>query len=45
MAAGCALAEKYGVRAVPTLVVDGKVVLVGLPNDGDIESLSTILNA
>jgi predicted DsbA family dithiol-disulfide isomerase len=41
----CALAEKYGVRAVPSLVVDGKVVLVGLPNNKDIESLSAILNA
>jgi predicted DsbA family dithiol-disulfide isomerase len=41
----CALAEKYGVRAVPTLVVDGKVAFVGLPNERDIESLSAILNA
>ncbi len=41
----CVLASEYGVRAVPSLVVDGKVVLVGLPNDRDIESLSTILNA
>ena len=39
----CALAEKYGVRAVPSLVVDGKVVLVGLPDEHDIKRLSTIL--
>jgi len=29
----CALAEKYGVRAVPSLVVDGKVVMVGIPGE------------
>ncbi len=39
----CALAEQYGVRAVPSLVVDGKVVLVGLPDEHDIKRLSTIL--
>ncbi len=39
----CALAEQYGVRAVPSLVVDGQVVLVGLPDEHDIKRLSTIL--
>ncbi len=39
----CALAAQYGVRAVPTLVVDGKVVLVGLPDEHDIKRLSIIL--
>ena len=39
----CTLAAQYGVRAVPSLVVDGKVVLVGLPEEHDIKRLSTIL--
>ncbi|MFQ5813259.1 MAG: thioredoxin family protein [Anaerolineae bacterium] len=39
----CALAEQYGVRAVPSLVVDGKVTLVGLPDEHDIKSLAAIL--
>ncbi len=39
----CALAEEYGVRAVPSLVVNGKVALVGLPDKHDIEFLSTLL--
>ena len=39
----CALAEQYGVRAVPSLVMDGKVTLVGLPDEHDIRSLATIL--
>ena len=38
----CALAEQYGVRAVPSLVVNEKVVLVGLPDEHDIKLLSTI---
>ncbi len=39
----CALAAQYGVRAVPSLVVDGKVVLAGLPDEDDMKKLSTIL--
>ncbi|MGQ9629092.1 MAG: thioredoxin family protein [bacterium] len=39
----CALAAQYGVWAVPSLVVDGKVVLVGLPDESDIRRLATIL--
>ncbi len=35
----CALAEKYGVRAVPSLVIDGKVVMVGLPGEQEIMNL------
>lgn len=38
----CLLAEQYGVRAVPSLVVDGEVALVGLPDEQDIKSLSAI---
>ena len=41
----CALAEKYGVRAVPSLVIDGKVVLVGFPSEQEIKDLATILAA
>ena len=39
----CALAAQYGVRAVPSLVVDGKLVLVGLPDEQDLKSLACIL--
>lgn len=39
----CALAAQYGVRAVPSLVVDGRVVLVGLPDEDDIKRLSLVL--
>lgn len=39
----CVLAEKYGVQAVPSLVVDGKVVQVGIPDEQDISRLTTIL--
>ncbi|HFB68442.1 MAG TPA: hypothetical protein ENJ66_05725 [Calditrichae bacterium] len=39
----CALSEQYGVRAVPSLVVDGKVVLVGLPQEQDWARLEHIL--
>ncbi len=38
----CALAEQYGVRAVPSLIVDGEVALVGLPGTHDIKLLSTL---
>ncbi len=38
----CALAEQYGVRAVPSLVVNGEVALVGLPDEHDIKLLSTL---
>ena len=39
----CALAAQYGVRAVPSLVVDGKVVLVGIPDEQNLNSLAAIL--
>lgn len=39
----CQLAASYGVRAVPSLVVDGNVVLVGRPSSSELESLSTQL--
>ncbi len=38
----CALAEQYEVRAVPSLVVDGEVALVGLPDEHDIKLLSAL---
>lgn len=41
----CALAEKYGVRAVPSLVVDGRVVMVGRPLGTDLERLDAVLAA
>ncbi len=41
----CALAEQYGVRAVPALVIDGRVVQVGLPTPGDLAALAPILRA
>lgn len=40
----CVLAERYGVRAVSSLVVDGEVVLVGLPDEQDLLSLAEILH-
>ncbi len=40
----CRLSEQYGVKAVPSLVVDGKVVQVGLPDDTDLERLKRILS-
>lgn len=39
----CALAGQYGVRAVPALVVDEKLVLTGIPSDKDINRLKKIL--
>lgn len=39
----CALAARYGVRAVPSLVVEGKVVLVGVPDEKDIATLAEVL--
>ncbi len=39
----CRLAESYGVRAVPSLVVDGRVVLVGRPDSAALGSLAAIL--
>jgi len=35
----CRRAEAYGVRAVPTLVVDGRVVQVGLPDEARLVEL------
>jgi hypothetical protein len=39
----CRLAESYGVRAVPSLVLDGRVVLVGRPDSAALGSLAAIL--
>lgn len=41
----CQLAASYGVRAVPSLVVDGKIVLVGRPSSSELESLASTLAA
>jgi glutaredoxin len=40
----CELAEQYNVRAVPSLVVDGNVIQIGMPSDSDIERIAKILN-
>ncbi len=37
----CALAARYGVRAVPSLVVNGGVVLVGVPDEHTLKTLVT----
>jgi glutaredoxin len=39
----CELAAQYGVRAVPTLVLDGEVVMVGVPDDATLRALSARL--
>jgi hypothetical protein len=41
----CQLAASYGVRAVPSLVVDGRVVLVGRPSPSELKALANILKA
>ncbi len=41
----CQLAAKYDIRAVPSIVVDGKVVQVGIPSLADKERLNDILLA
>ncbi len=38
----CRRAEAYGVRAVPTLVVDGQVVQVGLPDEARLVELERL---
>jgi len=35
----CELAARYGVRAIPSLVVDGRVVLVGVPDEQMLQGL------
>ncbi len=35
----CALAAQYGIRAVPSLVVNGRIVLVGLPDEQTLQTL------
>ncbi len=39
----CRLAESYGVRAVPSLVVNGRIVQVGIPTEEDLEGLASLL--
>ena len=39
----CSLAAQYGIKAVPSLVVDGEIVLVGVPDKEDIKSLAAYL--
>lgn len=38
----CKLAEEYGIRAVPSVVVNGSVVLTGSPDKRDLETLAQI---
>lgn len=40
----CRLAEQYGVRAVPSLVVNGQVVLQGLPDEQTLRELAQRLS-
>jgi hypothetical protein len=37
----CALAARYGIRAVPALVVNGRVALVGVPDERTLKTLVT----
>lgn len=39
----CSLAERYEIKAIPSLVIDGKVALVGLPNEEQLKSLAIML--
>lgn len=39
----CALAEEYGVRAIPSLVMNGHVVVQGIPSDRDLVRLQALL--
>lgn len=39
----CRRAESYGVRAVPALVVNGKIVLTSLPTEEDLRRLEPLL--
>ncbi len=39
----CTLAERYGVKAVPALIVDEKLVLTGVPDQADISRLKKLL--
>jgi hypothetical protein len=39
----CRLAEAYGVRAIPALVVDGAVVFLGVPGEEDLQRLAPLL--
>jgi hypothetical protein len=41
----CQLAASYGLRAVPAVVVDGKIVQVGRPSLAELESLAAIFAA
>jgi len=39
----CILAEKYGIRAVPSVVVNGKVIQTGLPAEGQLDEFKAVL--
>jgi predicted thioredoxin/glutaredoxin len=34
----CKLAQSYGIRCVPTLVIDGKIVLEGIVDESELKS-------
>jgi hypothetical protein len=38
---GCAPAQEYNIRAVPTVVVDGKIALVGKPTPEEAQAIFT----
>lgn len=38
----CKRAEEVGVKAVPALVIDGKLVQTGVPDENEIEKLKRI---
>ncbi len=40
----CKLAESYGIKAVPSLVIDGKVIFSGLPGQEELRKLKEILS-
>ena len=39
----CKLAQEYGIRAVPSLVVEGNVVITGVPDKTSFQNLTRAL--
>jgi hypothetical protein len=38
----CKIAEKYNIKCVPTLVIDGKVICEGLPDENKLNEIRRI---
>jgi len=38
----CTRASQIGIKAVPSLVIDGKIVLTGIPDEKEIEDLKSL---